>query len=78
MNLYYRLAVAMREGAGAIGIPVEWGACWAGLLRIDASEDAMARAVAAYSAARKRIGKRPYIDGPHFQLPATLYPASVA
>ena len=67
LNLYDDLADAMAEGANAVGCKVRWGAAW----HIDdigswdgTSEDAMN----AYIDLRRSQGRRPFIDGPHFEL----------
>lgn len=73
LNLYYRVALAMRRAAVETRTPVEWGGCWVSLLGIGDTQDAMAREVAKYSARAKAAGGRPFIDGPHFQLPHSLY-----
>ena len=61
------LADAMKEGANMVGCKVRWGAAW----HIDnigdwdgTSEDAMN----AYIDLRRSQGRRPFIDGPHFEL----------
>ena len=74
LNLYYRVALAMRRAAVETRTPVIWGGCWVSLLGISDSEDAMAKAVATYSQRRKTVGARPFIDGPHFELAAEAYP----
>lgn len=73
-NTYYRVALAMRRAAAETRTPVEWGGCWLSLLAIGDSEDAMAQAVAKYSARAKAAGTRPFLDGVHFQLAADVYP----
>jgi peptidoglycan L-alanyl-D-glutamate endopeptidase CwlK len=73
-NLYYRVALAMRRAAVETRTPVEWGGCWMSLLAIADSEDAMAQAVAKYSARARAAGTRPFLDGVHFQLAADVYP----
>lgn len=73
LNLYYRVALAMRRAAVETRTPVEWGGCWVSLLSLADSEDAMAQAVAKYTARAKASGGRPFIDGPHFQLAADVY-----
>jgi peptidoglycan L-alanyl-D-glutamate endopeptidase CwlK len=74
LNLYYRLALAMRRAAVESRTPVVWGGCWVSLLGVADNEDAMAKAVASYSARRRAVGARPFIDGPHFELSADVYP----
>ena len=67
LNLYDDLADAMADGANAVGCKVRWGAAW----HIDnigdwdgTAEDAMN----AYIDLRRSQGRRPFIDGPHFEL----------
>lgn len=74
LNLYYRVALAMRRAAVETRTPVEWGGCWLSLLGLGDTEDAMAQAVAKYSARTRAAGRRPLIDGPHFQLAQEAYP----
>lgn len=74
LNLYYRLALAMRRAAVETSTPVEWGGCWRSLLVLPDTEDGMAKEVTLYSARVKKAGRRPLIDGPHFQLAQGVYP----
>ena len=70
LNLYDDLADAMAEAANSLGIKVRWGAAW----HIDCigtwksqgryMEDAMIE----YVDLRRSQGRRPFIDGPHFEL----------
>jgi peptidoglycan L-alanyl-D-glutamate endopeptidase CwlK len=70
LNLYDDLADAMAEAANSLGIKVRWGAAW----QIDcigtwksqgrSMEDAMNE----YVDLRRGQGRRPFIDGPHFEL----------
>ena len=67
LNLYDDLADAMKECANMVGCKVRWGAAW----HIDnigewdgTAEDAMN----AYIDLRRSQGRRPFIDGPHFEL----------
>lgn len=71
MNMYYRLALAMRRAASETRTPVVWGGCWVSLLGVADTEAAMAEAVRTYS---RRVS-RPFIDGPHFELAVAAYPA---
>jgi peptidoglycan LD-endopeptidase CwlK len=70
LNLYDDLADAMAEGANAVGCKVRWGAAWnvpdIGEWRMSGytSEQAMNH----YVDARRKEGRRPFIDGPHFEL----------
>jgi len=70
LNLYDDLADAMAEGANAVGCRVRWGAAWnlsdIGEWRMNGqtSEEAMNH----YIDVRRKEGRRPFIDGPHFEL----------
>ena len=67
LKLYDEIADAMKEGALAVGVKIRWGAAW----HINdfrdwegSAEDAMN----AYVDLRRSQGRRPFIDGPHFEL----------
>lgn len=67
LNLYDDLADAMAEGAEALGVKVRWGAAW----HIDSIGEwngTMEEAMNAYIDLRRSQGRRPFIDGPHFEL----------
>ncbi len=67
LNLYDEIADAMKKGAQDCGVAVKWGAAWsAGDIRDwkGSMEDAMN----AYIDLRRSQGRRPFIDGPHFEL----------
>jgi peptidoglycan L-alanyl-D-glutamate endopeptidase CwlK len=71
-SLCYKVAAAMRQASIDLGIPIRWGGVWDKQLS-DLGED-IPKAVAAYSARRHAMGKSAFLDGPHFELPAALYP----
>lgn len=71
MPAYAQIADAFRKASIATGIPFEWGCAWGLDLTKFASAD---EAKAAYVAERARQGKKPFFDGPHFQLPSRDYP----
>lgn len=67
LNLYDDLADAMKEGAEMAGVAVRWGAAW----HIDDIRDwkrSMEEAMNDYIDLRRSQGRRPFIDGPHFEL----------
>lgn len=64
--LYYRIASAMQAAARELGTPIRWGGCWRLLSEIDDPEDA----VQAYAAERRAQGRKAFMDGPHYELPA--------
>ena len=67
LNLYDDLADAMKEGAKAAGVGVRWGAAWH-IPDIRDWDGTMEEAMNAYIDLRRSQGKRPFIDGPHFEL----------
>lgn len=71
LNLYYRIAVAVRDAAASLGTPIVWGGCWELLSTVRGREDAMADAVVTYGQWARARGQRPFVDGPHFELPPT-------
>ena len=67
LNVYDDLCDAMKEAAEELGTPVKWGAAWSeGDIRTypGTAEDAMMK----YIDLRRSQGRRPFIDGPHFEL----------
>jgi peptidoglycan L-alanyl-D-glutamate endopeptidase CwlK len=67
LNVYDDLCDAMKEAAKELGVAIKWGAAWSeGDIRSyeGTAEDAMM----AYVDLRRSQGRRPFIDGPHFEL----------
>jgi len=67
LNVYDDLCDAMKEAAKELDIAVKWGAAWSeGDIRTypGTAEDAMMK----YIDLRRSQGRRPFIDGPHFEL----------
>lgn len=67
INLYDDIADAMKEGAHAVGVDLLWGAAWH-IPDVRFWDGTMEEAMNAYIDLRRSQGKRPFIDGPHFQL----------
>ena len=67
LNLYDDIADAMREGAELANVPVRWGAAWH-ITDIRDWKGTMEEAMNEYIDLRRRQGKRPFIDGPHFEI----------
>ena len=67
LNLYDDLADAVKQGAIDVGVPVRWGAAWH-IDDIREWDGTMEEAMNAYVDLRRSQGKRPFIDGPHFEL----------
>lgn len=70
--LYYRLAEAQREAARQEAVPLVWGAAWGRLLTDFENAEAASQS---YLEDRRARGRRPFLDGPHFELPWDVYPA---
>ena len=73
LNLYDDLADAIKEAAINLNVPICWGAAWAVPQKgypmdIRKWEGTMEEAMNAYIDLRRSEGKRPFIDGPHFEL----------
>jgi peptidoglycan L-alanyl-D-glutamate endopeptidase CwlK len=67
INVYDDICDAFKEAAIEHGVAIKWGAAWSeGDIRSypGSSEDAMM----AYIDLRRSQGRRPFIDGPHFEL----------
>ena len=67
LNVYDDLCDAMKAAAEELGIAVKWGAAWSeGDIRTypGTAEDAMMK----YIDLRRSQSRRPFIDGPHFEL----------
>ena len=67
LNVYDDLCDAMKVAAEELGVAIKWGAAWSeGDIRTypGTSEDAMMK----YIDLRRSQSRRPFIDGPHFEL----------
>ena len=67
INVYDDICDAFKEGAEKNVVSVKWGAAWSeGDIRTypGSAEDAMMK----YVDLRRSQGRRPFIDGPHFEL----------
>ena len=67
LNLYDDLADAVKQAAIDVGVAVRWGAAWH-INDIRDWDGTMEEAMNAYIDLRRSQGKRPFIDGPHFEL----------
>ena len=67
LSLYDDLADAIKEAAIVVGVPIRWGAAWH-INDIRKWDDTMEEAMNAYIDLRRSQGRRPFIDGPHFEL----------
>ena len=65
MEACYEIARAVQKAARELGVPIRWGGCWG---RLDTSTRDPALLVEEYVTRRRRQGRRPFIDGPHYEL----------
>lgn len=68
LNLYDDIADAMKQAATELGTPIKWGGAWT-VQDIRKWHGTMASAMNSYIDERRKAGRRPFIDGPHFELP---------
>jgi peptidoglycan L-alanyl-D-glutamate endopeptidase CwlK len=66
-KLYDDLADAMKQAAKEKGVGLRWGAAWH-IDDITKFNGTMEEATIQYIDLRRSQGKRPFIDGPHFEL----------
>jgi len=71
---FYPLADAIADAARKEGVPLIWGGAWGRLVH-DWPKGGAKAAQDAYAAERRAAGRKPFLDGPHFELPAAVYPA---
>ena len=67
LNLYDNIADAMAKAAKELGVSLKWGAAWT-VPDITKWNGTMEAAMNSYVDTRRKEGKRPFIDGPHFEL----------
>ena len=67
ISLYDDLADAMKIAAKEHGAHIRWGGAWT-VDDICAWDGTMERAMNSYVDLRRSQGRRPFIDGPHFEL----------
>ena len=70
-TLFFPLADAFRAASIVEGVPVVWGGAWGQLMGDYANAKA---GQAAYVARMKEQGRKPFLDGPHFELFRARYP----
>ena len=68
LNLYDDIADAMKQAAIELNTPIKWGGAWT-VNDIRKWYGTMESAMNSYVDERRKQGRRPYIDGPHFELP---------
>ena len=67
LNLYDDIADAMKQAATELGVVVRWGGSWT-TNNICEWGGTMEQAMIHYIDIRRLANKRPFIDGPHFEL----------
>ena len=67
LNLYDDIADAMAEAAREVDVPVRWGAAWH-ISNVAQFQGTMEDAMNEYIDTRSTQNRRPFIDGPHFEL----------
>ena len=67
LNVYDNLADAMKTAATQKGVGLKWGAAW-NVPDIRNWQGSMEAAMNHYIDERRRQGRRPFIDAPHFEL----------
>ena len=67
LNLYDDIADAMKQAAIETAVGLRWGAAW-NVPDIRAWRGTMEEAMNYYVDERRRQGRRPFIDAPHFEL----------
>lgn len=63
-DYYFKIADAVRKASIELGIKIKWGGAWRYLNDYDSSR----KAYDAYIAERKKLGKKPFLDGVHFEI----------
>lgn len=64
---FYAIAEAMQQAAKELHVDLRWGGCW----EVINNKSGTAKSwVDSYGAARRKLGKKAFTDGPHFELPA--------
>ncbi len=71
--LVHRVAAAMRQAGRVERVPLRWGGAW-DMLLTETGEDDPETVMLSYAGRRRAAGQKPFLDGPHFELPAHLYP----
>lgn len=70
LQLYTHLASFVGRAATELNVPVVWGGCW---VKVNGAGD-LDDELIAYMQRRKKEGRSPFIDGPHFELDKSVYP----
>ena len=68
LNLYDDIADAVSEAAREVDVPIRWGAAWTIPNIAQFTGGTMEDAMNSYIDERRSQNRRPFIDGPHFEL----------
>lgn len=72
LDLLCKVAMAMREAAKECQVPIRWGGNWDVILtNTDTPPDEL---VYEYIQKRISMGRKPFVDAPHFELHQNTYP----
>lgn len=67
LSLYDNIADAVKASAEELDVKIRWGAAWT-VSDIAEWDGSMQDAMDSYVTTRREQGRRPFIDGPHFEL----------
>ena len=67
LNLYDEIADAMKQASEETGAKIKWGAAW-NIYPLTSWTGNMEEAMNHYIDVRRKEGRRPFIDAPHFEL----------
>jgi peptidoglycan L-alanyl-D-glutamate endopeptidase CwlK len=70
---FFPMADAIADAARKEGVPLVWGGAWARAVQ-DWPQSSAKAAQDAYVAERRAAGRKPFLDGPHFELARAAYP----
>lgn len=62
---FFPIVRAMRQAAEELGINVRWGGAWC---KLNGDRRSPLRMIDDYTATRRRVGNKVFIDAPHFEL----------
>lgn len=72
---YYTIGAAMRQAASELGVDIRWGGLWDAHLTAQTYTPLKQLQEAYVTEYKRRKGKSPNLDGPHFELHRDSYPA---
>ena len=67
LPFYFKIGEAIREAADQQGVVIRWGGAWH-INNICDTKMTMEEMNHQYILSRQSLGKKPFIDGPHFEL----------